>query len=314
MNNSVRRLTDGAMMCAIVGVLLLINRQFAGMFEEMFLFIFPLPMVFYSVKYGMRQSWLVLAAMGLLSFIIGTPQTVFYIISEGLIGLIYGSGIHSKKNTHRLVLITMVCGAIVNVLSTVVYAAFFGYDLTAEISEMETIMTDVFSQYGVSVPSTINLSQYILTIFVVSAILTGVLQGLVTHLLSQLMLRRMRFPVEKAPPLSEYFPPKWSGYLGMLGFACYYYSILKPLSNDVAQNIFQGLGMCGYLYLAVYGLVAIVTWMKVRYHKRGLGFVLGFLAMFMMPLGLVFLGFLFITTDMHQRMLEGGSSNAAKTE
>ena len=40
MNNSVRKITDGAMMCAIVGLLLVVNRQFAGMLEEMFLFFF----------------------------------------------------------------------------------------------------------------------------------------------------------------------------------------------------------------------------------------------------------------------------------
>ena len=54
MNNDVRRLTDGAMMCAIVGAVLLINRQLGGLFQDMFLFLFPIPMVFYSAKYGMR--------------------------------------------------------------------------------------------------------------------------------------------------------------------------------------------------------------------------------------------------------------------
>ena len=56
MNNNVRKLTDGAMMCAIVGVVLLINRQLGGLFQDMFLFLFPIPMVFYSAKYGWKEQ------------------------------------------------------------------------------------------------------------------------------------------------------------------------------------------------------------------------------------------------------------------
>ena len=56
MNNNVRRLTDGAMMLAIIGALLLINRQTAGIIETTFLFILPLPMVFYSARYGLKSS------------------------------------------------------------------------------------------------------------------------------------------------------------------------------------------------------------------------------------------------------------------
>ena len=88
-------------MCAIVGVMLLINRQMAGMLEELLLFIFPLPMVFYSAKYGMRNSWIVLAAMVLLTVIVATPQTLFYVASESMIGLIYGAGIHDRRDTRR---------------------------------------------------------------------------------------------------------------------------------------------------------------------------------------------------------------------
>ena len=132
--------------------------------------------------------------MCLLGFILGGPTTLFYVASESLIGLIYGGGIHSGKNTHRLVLITMAAGAVVNVLSTVVFASFFGYDLAAETKELEAMMTGIFAQTGAEVPATLNLTRYIGTIFVVTAVLTGVLQGFVTHVLSRLLLKRLRFP------------------------------------------------------------------------------------------------------------------------
>ena len=301
-------------MCAIVGAVLLINRQLGGLLQDLFLFLFPIPMVFYSAKYGWKDSWIVFAAMCLLGFILGGITTLFYVASESLIGLIYGGGIHAKKNTHTLVLMTMVAGAIVNVLSTVVFASVFGYDLAAETKEMEAMMNQVFEQTGTALPSTVNLTQYIGTIFVVTAILTGVLQGFVTHVLSRLLLKRLRFPIEPPTPVANYYPPKWSGYLGMLGFLAYYYSIFRPLGNEIAHAAFQGLGMCGFLYLLAYGYIAILVYFRVlRPKMRGAGMLVGFLLMFTMPVFLVILGFLYITTDVHRRLMEG-AANAKKAE
>ena len=303
------------MMCAIVGVVLLINRQLGGLFQDMFLFLFPIPMVFYSAKYGWKDSIVVFIAMCLLGFILGGVVTLFYVGSESLIGLVYGGGIYAKKDSHKLVLLTMVIGALVNVLSTVVFASFFGYDLAAETKEMESMMNQVFAQSGATIPSTINLTQFIGTIFVVTAIFTGVMQGFVTHVLSRLLLKRLRFNIEPATPVSEYYPPKWAGYLAFAGFCCYYYSMYRPFSDTITQNVFQGLGMCGFMYLLIYGYIAIIVYMRLRHPKaRGLGMLLGLAAALIMPVFLVIYGFLYITTDVHRRMMEGVKANAEKTQ
>ena len=49
MNIKTRKLTFGAMVAAIFGVLLLLNRQSGGLFSDLFLFILPIPMTAYSV-------------------------------------------------------------------------------------------------------------------------------------------------------------------------------------------------------------------------------------------------------------------------
>jgi hypothetical protein len=88
----------------------------------------------------------------------------------------------------------------------------------------------------------------------------------------------------------------------------YYYSVFRPLPNELAQNLFQGIGMCGFLYLLIYGYIGLIVVMRLRYPKmRGMGMLLGLLAMFVMPAGLVIFGFLYITTDFHARLLEGVS-------
>jgi hypothetical protein len=112
--------------------------------------------------------------------------------------------------------------------------------------------------------------------------------------------------VDPPTPIAEYYPPKWTGYLGFAGFIAYYYSILRPLDDQLMQNILQGLGMCGFLYLLCWGYIGLTVFYAVRHRGKKLGGVLlGLLLMFIMPVALVLLGFLYITTDMHQRMMEG---------
>ncbi len=304
MNNSVRKITDGAMMCAIVGLLLVVNRQFAGLFEEMFLFFFPLPMVFYSAKYGKKDSWVVFVAICLLTAIIGTPQTIFYVASESLLGLIYGSGIHDKKDSRKLMFMSIAVGIVVNIITTIVYASFFGYDLGAELTEYETAITQAMNQTGMALPSTINLKQMLTTVLLVSVVLTGILQGIITHVFSRLLLKRLRFEIPPSTPLALYYPKKWTGYLGLLGLVAYYFSVYKPLSNTALQTILQGLGLCGVIYLCFMGAICLIVQAGLSNPKLASLFVFisFFLTMiFMLPMAMI--GFMYITTDWHTNML-----------
>ena len=54
--NSTKKLTEGAMMCALVGVLLFINRQSAGFIDFAIYWLVPLPIIIYTVKYGVKDA------------------------------------------------------------------------------------------------------------------------------------------------------------------------------------------------------------------------------------------------------------------
>jgi hypothetical protein len=314
MNKDVRKITDGAMMCAIVGVLLAADRQLGGILAGYLLFLFPLPMVFFTTRYGWKPSWVTFTAMALLSFVISTPQTAVYAVSESFLGMVYGAGIYENWDRHRLVVLTMFLGAVISILTTVVFAAFFGYDLTADVTETTKMLEQAMSQTGMAMPANVDLASLIRNVLVVSAILTGVLEALVTHFISMLMFRRLRMHVEPGRPLQYYFPPKWAGYLGIAGLVAYYYSVYKPLANSLAQNVVQGLGMCAFFYLIIMGALAfiVIGTMLHPKSKKWMG-ILAFLMMMIASLPTAVFGFLYITTDMHQRMLKG-DSHAAEDE
>lgn len=314
MNKSVRKITDGAMMVAIIGVILVINRQFAGLFEEMFLFLFPLPMVFYATKYGRKDSWLILVAIILLTVVLGTPQTIFYVASEAFLGMMYGAGVHDDIDGKKLLIMSMVIGVAVNIISTVIYAEFFGYNLTAEINEYQEIITTTLAEAGMQFNAAVDLRQFITTIVIVSVILTGVLQGIVTHLLSKILLKRLGFKMPKSTPLVLYYPKKWTGYAGIVGLVAYYYTLYRPIANTTVSSILQGLGLCGTIYLCFMGAVALVVRAALR-NPKSAGFqviIAFFLTMFFM-LPMAAMGFLYITTEWHSKMMKG-ALHATKNE
>ena len=312
MNREIRKITDGAMMAAIIGVLLLINRQTAGLIEASFIWALPLPMVFYGAKYGWRDSWVLFIAIMLLTVVIGTPQTLFYMASEMFIGIVYGCGIHARVSSRKLVIRTMVLAVLADILSMLVFASFFGYDLTSEANEYMAIVTQVFEKSGTSLPENMDLGSMLKNMIVLSVILSGVLEGYVTHILSRLMLKRLRIYSEPMSPISEYYPPVWSGYIGLLGIVLFYYASYHSFDNELLMNCLQGFGIASVIYLWLFGVIASMIFLKLRFHMKGISLFLVVLLCLTLVMPMAVVGFLYITTDFHSRLMQGGAEDAYK--
>jgi MFS family permease len=311
MNHEIRKLTDGAMMAAIIGVLLLINRQTAGLLESLFIFAFPLPLVFYGAKYGWKSSWMVFAAVILLACILGTPQTIFYVASESLIGIVYGCGIHLHRSTRSLVLTTILMAVAADIASMLVFASFFGYDLASEVTAYQSSINQVISQTGTTAFANIDISSMIKTVIVVSTVLSGVMEGLATHLLSRLLLKRLRIDVEPLHSMKDYYPPRWTGYLGLAGFVMFCYSYTQTIPNETLMYFMQGAGLVGTFYLCFYAVLGMSMLLTPVFQSKAIAIVLSIgLLLFMSPV-MALIGFLYISTNLHEKFMKGGMNDAA---
>lgn len=316
MNSNVRKITDGAMMVAIMGAMLLINRQTAGLLESMALFIFPLPMVFYSAKYGWKDSWMVLVCILLICFLLGSIQSLIFAVSESFIGMIYGAGIHNHTDTRRIVVRTLILGALVELFTMLVFAEFFGYDLVGETDLYKEMVNKML---GDNRTLNIDLDSYIRTILVFSTILTGILEGFITHVISRIMLKRLRFHLEPSKPILEYYPPKWSGYVAIAGLILNMIVSTQFTDNTTLVYFSFGYEMAGILYLAFFGFITFITYGKMRFPNSKFGPALFALLLFMFAsIILAMFGFLYITSDLHQNMLEdfkrGGNNHAEENK
>ena len=305
MNNSVRKITDGAMMVALIGLFLFINRQLAGLLDLYAAWLVPLPMVMYAVKYGWKSALIPFVSVIFLSFIIAGPQIWFYVITACVCGVVYGQGVKSGWNNLRLMLTTMIFTILSNLITTVLFASFFGYDIAMEISEMGKMMTQMSENFNVQLPASLDITGFLKMIFVLSAVLTGVMEGIIVHLLSNFMLKRMKIKVAPPKPLSEIMIPKALAYVCFLLFiASNFTSRLATLPSWATELILIG-GVLGALVLVFFGYICCLVYGAVRYHKNVALFVI-LITFLMLPIMLPLLaivGFLYVTTDMREKIL-----------
>ena len=177
-------------------------------------------------------------------------------------------------------------------------------------------VNQVMSSTGTTLAVT-DLKSFLMNIMIVSTLLTGVMQGFITHFLSRLMLKRLRIYMEPMKPLIEYFPPKCSGYIGIVCVVMYGVSVYRPLENVWANNVMQAVGITGMLYLAFFGYVALTFVLRYMVGmSKGITVLVSILLFMLMSLPMAIFGFLYITTDYHRLLIhgdqnmKGGNDNA----
>lgn len=305
MNKKALSITTGAMVTAIFGVLILLNRQTGNLFQDVFLFLYPIPMVAYAAMYGWKSGIPVLAAMSLLSFLLGSFTSLFYAVTQVLIGLVFGGCLYHRVDMTKTLFVVMLLSAFVSVLNTVVLGFLFGYDINREAADMQTMMYSTFEQAGVAVPDGFMSVNYLKQMFIISMTLVGLLQGLIVYEVSLLILRRLRFPVQKPKSIFLYAPPKWTGYFAFLAFFCYSARMSQPLETDILQNAVMAVGICGYIYLLCFGFLAVLLLLKIHFPRIGIfGYILSFLGILIFPFVELIMGFLYIVSRYHNYLVE----------
>ena len=310
MNSRTQEMTFGAMLIAVFGVLLVLNRQTGGLFEEMFFFILPLPMTVFSMKYGIKDSITVYACMILLSVFLGTLYTLFYVVTEALLGVILGTCLRKKVDLNHIQILVIFLSAVFSVLGSVVLISLFGVSLNAELEEMQNMITNAFLRSGFDQSVIEQVLSYasLKRLYILSMVLLGIIQGFVIFRLSLVILKKLRLNVPQPQPVGLYYPPVWSGYAALFLFSLYIYSMSHPFGNDTVQNIAQTAGLCGYLYLVCFGWIAFSMLIKQLIPGAGgrlIAIIGGLFLLLAMPFIFLVFGFLYIIPDFHSYLLRG---------
>lgn len=306
-NSDTLKITTGAMIIAIFAMLLLVNRQTGALFEDMFIYLLPIPMVIYAARFSWKYGLMVFAGMTLISFIFGSITTIFYAITSALLGLILGTCFYRKADMTKTMLLSMGLAALFNVLATITLASVFGYDLGAEIGEMQNMMNQAFEKYGFQENQAVGQmmqSGFLLQMMIISMVLLGLVQGFLIYQLSILILKKLRISVGAPTSFISIYPPKWTG---IAALAVYLYgsaAFLSAAEDSLKHNVWQTLWVCGYFWLLCFGMIAMnLAIRKYLVKNRLIAFLITFMGILILPQIVVILGLMYITFGLHDRLL-----------
>lgn len=136
MKSNVRRITDGALISALMGVLIVLDGQSGLLIDGLLFWIIPIPILIYTVKYDVSSGLMVSVATFLLAFILSVPTIAILIGFSNMIGLAYGYGISKKLKMSTTLFLTFITTFIYYIVTMVTFAAFFGYDPIREMNQM----------------------------------------------------------------------------------------------------------------------------------------------------------------------------------
>lgn len=294
--NNVRKITQGAMMLSIIAVFLIINLQTAGLLELYAVWLLPLPFIFYQVQYGFKAAIILSIAALIMSFLLGSIMTLFYVTTSVVIGLVYGYGVSKDKDNAWLIFFTTVVTAISLFLEMYAFAAFFGYDLAAETHEIVQALKNI---EGLVIPS--DLESLVLGIYPVALIFMSFLQSLVVHMLAILLLKRLKIKTRKMKDLSNYRLPLWAGVLSLVGL------FAGTLINIPEYRQYLMLVTTTSIMVLLVDAYIVVVLFARRMKMKWLPMLSVFSIVFLPSLGIyvfIGLGLLDSLTDFRQRILK----------
>ncbi|MEG2572162.1 MAG: DUF2232 domain-containing protein [Erysipelotrichaceae bacterium] len=266
MHNKVKRITEGSMMVALVGVALFFNRQMAGLLEFAIYWILTFPILVYTVRFGIRAALIPAVCMVLLSFMISLPTTTFYLASSIMIGLLYGYGVNKNWSNQWLLISTIILTLLSYVFTTVVFAAFFGYDM----GEDARIVGELVKTLHIYLPG--GIDSLITTWLIVSTVAMSVLQGLCIHLLAILLLKRLHIKTIKMKSLLDLRLPKWVGYICIIIWLLFLSTNVLKLEGNL-NSIILSAYFCVIGVSLAYGSMCILSFIIIS-GKRKLVFIL----------------------------------------
>lgn len=319
--NGVNSITYGALFAALVGVLVYINRLTANMIDIYFFWIIPVIIVVYRCKFDLRDTLLTCFAMLLLTLVLAGPisTSTFYVAASVVAGVTYGEGLMKGKSAMFLIGSVIAVSLVVMLLSTFVFAGFFGYNLTDDIAFMHQavnsyaeMVKDVNPQAGEYLLKAFT-DNALMTIIILSSILSSILEGILVHLLTYIVLKKLKMAtLPPVKPVSEIYCPKW---LKFVIFVILFTGLAAKVSGiNTYDQIIQPLEMIAYIICFFFGYIFIATMLALRNaqtkkRRMGLSLLICLFCLFFSPI-VIAMGLFDIYSNFRRKLIEELKKNA----
>jgi len=299
--NKTRKLTQGAMFLAIVGAVMLIDRQLSFALTEIVVMAFSVVVVLYSAMYSFKDGFFLSLCLVVLIVLFGGVYSYIYGPISLIVGLAYSYMLNKGASTKTLLLTGIIAYVIGEFIATYAVYPLIGVSVSSQMSQV----TEIASQAGFTeVLDTLgNLKDKIFIIaFVAAVIILGIMEGIITHFLSVALLKRFRIKDIPIKRLSEVKNNPVVAYGAM--FLVFLSFFVGENTNETIVTVVTSLSLVGSCILIYYGYIYSVVAITMSLGRRG-GFILGLAIILFVPLSLfvlMIMGFLYGTGPLYNKL------------
>ena len=308
MNRDVKKITEGAMLVAIIGVILFVNRQFAGFLGVYFLIILPIPLIVYGVRVDKKYLLIATASVFFLALIFNSGlMDLSYAAIACVIAYVYTSNFKKHKNKGVLLLKTILIAVFAELVISFLLAGIMGIDIKASIQYMLDSVDSVLATSNSSMEETFgsNFYQIVLLLYCLGLVLSGIIEGLLVHVISNILLKRLGLEYLAPTPLNEVKIPNVLAYLMYLSIFAYMLFYAK-ITNVYLQYLLIVVFCISLFTLVTLGFIGFISLGMIKY-KKNLAGLLIILTIFLYPVmipALLIMGFIYNTTNFRQNIIQ----------
>lgn len=266
MRNQTREITTGAMMISLIAVLTLIDRQFAGGLGDIFALFAGIPIVVFTVKYGIKSGIWVVVSGSLLIAMLALPITLIYCISSMICGLVFGAGVKQEWPSFVVVCITFLFKFVINFLTTVVFASFFGFN--------NDFAHELLTRFNMNAP------EWIVSLEILSALILSIMETLITYIGAQALLKKFKLTMLQSVDIYRLQMPRCISLATIISGLCL---ALVPLHS--VPTIFYQIGVFVFVlgcFMSLFqGYMIFVIYLTKKNKRKFLP--LAILSVFLIP-------------------------------
>ncbi len=293
--NKTKKLTTGAMLLAIIGALMIIDRQLSYILTTYIVLLIPVVIAAYSTMYKISDG--LMLCVGLLAFTIlfGSLTTYIYMPISIIVGLAVSFAISKNLDRRKISLVAIIVYIIAEVAVTYVVMPILGVSVNNQIASYSEAFNEMVKYTGLSSVSTVigDVSSFILVVFVATVILTGLLEGFLTSLLTAFVLKRFKIKeIGLNSPLDIKMPVPVA--YGLMIMTCLY-MFIGNINNETLKYIILCLSAIASFALVYYGYFFVILYIRKRGIKINI-FLVVLAIILLFPLSyiiLVVVGFLY---------------------
>ena len=271
--NKTKKLTQGAMMLAIFGALILIDRMIAYAFTELVILIAPIIIIMYSAMQSFKDGLLLSVGVIIVSFLLGNFQLLYLIfIPVGVItGLVYSYGLQKGLNKTTLLFMACVTYIVGEVAAEYVIYPLLGFPVAQMIEEFKLAFEQSGSITGFDYSSILasaglQMDKLLVIIYLISTILMGAMEGILIHILSIFLLKRFKIVDLGRVNLWELKPNKVLAYISFLSLFTFFFK--DKITNETLYYALITISILGFVVLLYYGYIFLTLYGAIVLRKN----------------------------------------------